>query len=108
MALHAARRQNGHILWSLLDRSLSAFNLLGLLLSSLLQLGFLLLLMEELFEIIARLHSAYLNREESMIHFIPKDDFEDEKKAFVNSCYGKMLAEKEFHINGVQNVLIRA
>lgn len=56
--------------------------------------------MEDLSDIPTRLRLADLNHEESTIHFVPRADFEDGKKVFANSCYGKMLADKEFHING--------
>lgn len=64
--------------------------------------------MEDLQAILSRLCLVELNNEESTIHFVPKVDFEDGMKVFANSCYGRMLAKKEFHINGVRNVLIRA
>lgn len=64
--------------------------------------------MDSLNEIVSCLRMDNLKKEEEMVHFIPKGDFDDGKKPFINNCYRKVLAEREFHIAGVKNVLQRA
>lgn len=54
--------------------------------------------MDPLNDIITKLRKADLNQEEEWFTSSRKEDFDDRKKTFTNSCYGKLLAEKEFNI----------
>lgn len=49
-----------------------------------------------------------LNQDENAILHVPKEDFEANKQAYVNSYYAKLLSNKEYNINGLRNVLSRA
>lgn len=64
--------------------------------------------MKPLTDIILHLRRADLNKQEEQVHFIPKEDFDEGKPAFAFSCYSKVVADKEFSLVGVRNVLNRA
>lgn len=64
--------------------------------------------MEPLTDIIIRFYRADLNKQETEVHYIPKEDFDEAKRAFTFSCYGKVMVDKEFNLVGVRNVLNHA
>lgn len=59
---------------------------------------------ENLDDIIAKLQQSELNKEENEVIVIPKEEFDSGKLAYVNSCYGKLFAERDYNIQGVKNV----
>lgn len=55
--------------------------------------------------IIVHLHWADLNHQEITIHFIPKEDFDEGKRTYIYSYYGKVVVDKQFNLVGIKMFL---